>query len=150
EIYNSSSPYFSGTVTANNSNLFGNDGNAGVVGFTPGATDVVPAEPLTAILDPMLADNGGPTQTHALVPGSPAVDASPADADCAPTDQRGVPGPQVPACDIGAFEGDVGIDIQPGISPNLINLKSKGVIPLAILTTATFDATTVDPSTVCF
>jgi len=45
-----------------------------------------------------------------------------------------------------------GIDIQPGTSPNLvnINLKNKGVIPVAILTTATFNATTMNPSTVCF
>jgi len=143
-----------GTVTADNYNLSGHDGNAGVAGFTPGATDVVPAEPLTDILDPTLADNGGPTFTHALVPDSPALDASPADANCPPTDQRGVPRPQGSACDIGAFELEasmrVGLDIKPGTSPNPINLKSKGVIPLAILSTATFDATTVDPSTVCF
>src|SRR5437867_8144077 len=79
----------------------------------------------------------------ALVPGSPALDASPVDADCLPTDQRGVPRPQGSARDIGAFELEagrvvVGIDIKPGTSPNPLNLKSKGVIPLAILTTGTF------------
>jgi hypothetical protein len=42
------------------------------------------------------------------------------------------------------------IDIKPGSFPNSINLKSKGVIPVAILTTADFDATTVDASTVTF
>jgi hypothetical protein len=51
-----------------------------------------------------LDDNGGPTKTHALVAGSPAIDASPADADCAPADQRGVLRPQGPSCDIGSFE----------------------------------------------
>ncbi len=51
--------------------------------------------------------NGGPTQTIALLPGSPAIDAA---GDCASlmppitTDQRGVPRPQDAACDIGAFE----------------------------------------------
>jgi len=45
---------------------------------------------------------------------------------------------------------EVEIDIKPGDFPNSINLKSKGVIPVAILTTATFDATTVDPTTVLF
>jgi hypothetical protein len=51
-----------------------------------------------------LADNGGPTQTHALLPGSPAIDA--ASDDCPPpaTDQRGVSRPQGAKCDIGAFE----------------------------------------------
>jgi hypothetical protein len=44
----------------------------------------------------------------------------------------------------------VQIDIMPNTFPNLINLKSKGVIPVAILSTSTFDATTVDPLTVCF
>lgn len=38
----------------------------------------------------------------------------------------------------------VTIDIKPGSDPNAINLKSRGVIPVAILTTDTFDATTVD------
>lgn len=52
-----------------------------------------------------LADNGGPTQTMALLPGSPAIDAVPASgANCPQTDQRGVPRPQGGACDIGAFE----------------------------------------------
>jgi beta-glucanase (GH16 family) len=50
-----------------------------------------------------LADNGGPTQTHALLPGSPAIDAAPA-ATCPATDQRGVARPQGAGCDIGAFE----------------------------------------------
>jgi len=42
------------------------------------------------------------------------------------------------------------IDIKPGSDMNPINLKSKGVVPVAILTTVQFDAKTVDPSTVQF
>lgn len=42
----------------------------------------------------------------------------------------------------------VEIDIKPGSWPNTINLGSNGVIPVAILTTETFDATSVNPSTV--
>jgi hypothetical protein len=49
-----------------------------------------------------LANNGGPTFTHALAQGSPAVDAG--GASCPPTDQRGIARPQGAACDIGAFE----------------------------------------------
>ena len=45
---------------------------------------------------------------------------------------------------------EVTIDIHPGSDPNSINLKSKGVIPVAILTTEDFDATTVDCTTVTF
>lgn len=44
----------------------------------------------------------------------------------------------------------VDIDIKPGSDPNSINVKSMGVVPVAILTTSTFDASTVDPSTVRF
>jgi len=52
-----------------------------------------------------LTNNGGPTLTMALLPGSPAIDA--ADNSYAPaTDQRGVPRPVGPAADIGAFEFD--------------------------------------------
>jgi hypothetical protein len=45
----------------------------------------------------------------------------------------------------------VGIDIKPGSYPNSINCKNKNeVIPVAILTTTTFDALTVDYRTVTF
>jgi hypothetical protein len=45
---------------------------------------------------------------------------------------------------------NVEIDIKPGGNPNSINLKSKGVIPVAILTSIDFDSTLVDPETVEF
>ena len=48
-----------------------------------------------------LAKNGGFGKTHALLIGSPGVDAYSCLAD---TDQRGVPRPQGTSCDIGAFE----------------------------------------------
>jgi hypothetical protein len=43
---------------------------------------------------------------------------------------------------------EVDIDIKPGSSPNSINLGSQGLIPVAILSSKGFDATTVDASTV--
>ena len=42
------------------------------------------------------------------------------------------------------------IDIKPATFSNSINPKSKGKIPVAILTTPSFDATAVDPTTVFF
>ncbi len=57
-------------------------------------------------LDP-LANNGGPTQTHALQSDSPAIDAgSCADisGNIVATDQRGYTRPAGEHCDIGAFE----------------------------------------------
>ncbi|MGH2926778.1 MAG: diguanylate cyclase, partial [Solirubrobacteraceae bacterium] len=66
--------------------------------------------------DPMLAplqDNGGLTETMALLPGSPALDAVPATGTvCTTSDQRGVSRPQGAACDIGAYE-----HAPPGVSP---------------------------------
>ncbi len=44
----------------------------------------------------------------------------------------------------------VTVDIKPGSYPNSINVKSKGVIPVAVLTDPNFDATTVDVSTLVF
>jgi hypothetical protein len=44
----------------------------------------------------------------------------------------------------------VDIDIKPGSYPNSINLRSQGVVPVAVLTTEGFDASTVDPGTVQF
>jgi hypothetical protein len=63
----------------------------------------------TGVSDPKLgdlADNGGPTMTHALLTDSPAIDKGPPSTACPPpaTDQRGVSRPQGSACDIGAFE----------------------------------------------
>ena len=45
---------------------------------------------------------------------------------------------------------NISIDIKPGGNPNSINLKSKGVVPVAILTDEAFDATTLDPMSVEF
>lgn len=56
-----------------------------------------------------LKDNGGETWTHALLRGSPAIDAGD-DAACPATDQRGEPRPRdgdgdgAATCDIGAYE----------------------------------------------
>ena len=40
------------------------------------------------------------------------------------------------------------IDIKPGSFPNSINLGSQGNVPVAIFSSPSFDATTIDPSTV--
>lgn len=51
-------------------------------------------------------------------------------------------------CELPTFS--VEIDIKPGSYPNSINLKSEGVIPVAILTTESFDAAFVEGTTVTF
>jgi hypothetical protein len=42
------------------------------------------------------------------------------------------------------------IDVNPGSGPNSINPKSNGVIPVAILSNARFDATDINPATLRF
>ncbi len=42
------------------------------------------------------------------------------------------------------------VDIKPGSDRNSINLKSKGVVPVAVLTTDGFDASDINPGTVQF
>jgi hypothetical protein len=117
-------------------------------------------------LDPAgLKNNGGSTQTIALVPGTAAVDAIPigptnyctlADGITpVTTDQRVDERPSGSACDIGAFElvqtVTVTIDIKPGEGPAPINTKSKGTIPVAILSSTTFDAVAqVDQTSLTF
>ena len=45
---------------------------------------------------------------------------------------------------------EVMIDIKPGGNPNNINLKSKGVVPVALLTAGDFEAGDIDPGSVEF
>jgi predicted outer membrane repeat protein len=51
-----------------------------------------------------LQDNGGPTETHALLAGSPAIDGCTGGNCTVDTDQRGISRPQLIACDVGAYE----------------------------------------------
>jgi Ca2+-binding RTX toxin-like protein len=115
--YSGAEVYTVAAVTANNFNLFGHSGLTtaeALVGFSPGASDFTATSDSTtpkalgAILNTILANNGGPTKTHNLVPGSPAIDAF--TTDCPATDQRGFlrpvdgNGDTIAACDIGAVE----------------------------------------------
>ena len=82
-----------------------------------------------------LQNNGGPTETQALLTGSPAIDAG--NPDCPPpaTDQRGVTRPQGTQCDIGAFE----LQVSPGPNPkngsnySIASAGSTPTIPLYLL-----------------
>jgi len=67
--------------------------------FLTEATDLTGIDPLLGSLQ----DNGGPTLTHALLPGSPAIDSGDNDS-CPAVDQRGVARPQGAGCDRGAVE----------------------------------------------
>ena len=102
-----------GGVTSLGHNLVG---EASACGIKPAAGDLLGTStaPIDAKLGP-LQNNGGPTTTHALLTGSPAIDFGSAAAlgtagACAATDQRGVARPRdgdlngSAVCDTGAFE----------------------------------------------
>ena len=96
-----------GVVTSNGYNIESPGDTCGLVTLT----DLVGVTAPEVGLGP-LSDNGGPTETHALLPGSVAADRIPeavcVDAVGQPltTDQRGVARPQKGFCDVGAFEDD--------------------------------------------
>ncbi|MBL9171519.1 MAG: hypothetical protein JNN07_27550 [Verrucomicrobiales bacterium] len=95
-----SSPDFHGVISSLGSNLVeSTNGNHGW-----SVTDLLLVDPK---LGP-LQHNGGPTESHALLPGSPAIDA--ADAEPLSVDQRGFDRPIAARGDIGAYEfGSAGI-----------------------------------------
>jgi uncharacterized repeat protein (TIGR01451 family)/CSLREA domain-containing protein len=89
---------FSGMANGVNGNLIGLDANT--------------------LVSTTLADNGGPTPTLALLPGSAAVDRI---APCsAGVDQRGVARPQGVGCDTGAYEAAITADlaVTQTVTPN--------------------------------
>lgn len=79
-------------------------------------------------VDPLLGplqDNGGPTFTHALLAGSPAIDAGD-DAEAPATDQRGTTRPVGSASDIGAFEAPAAdLAMAKSASPTSVDVGSK-------------------------
>lgn len=93
-----------GTLTSEGHNLIQTLAGCALAGTTTG--NLLGVDPGLA----PLADNGGPTPTHALQPGSPALDAGdpapPGDTEtaCEPADQRGIARPQRRRCDMGAYE----------------------------------------------
>ncbi len=72
--------------------------DANTCGFTA-ARDQINTNPKLGTLQ----NNGGPTETMALLAGSPAIDKG-SNSGWPATDERGVGSPQGAACDIGAYE----------------------------------------------
>jgi hypothetical protein len=107
------------------------DGTSGLTHGVNGDQVGTVAAPIDARLGALLA-NGGPTRTHALLPGSPALDAGICqDADGAPLteDQRRYPRPSGAACDMGAFENQPPqVRCPPGGIVNAWNDTLTGVV----------------------
>ena len=98
-------PDCTGTLVSLGHNLIGNTAGCGFTAGAPEAAgDLLDVNPKLG----SLKDNGGPTKTHALLPGSPAIDSSD-DSVLGPphnlaTDQRGFSRLKRTHVDIGAFE----------------------------------------------
>jgi hypothetical protein len=128
-----------GSVSATSAgNLIGPGGAGGLVNRTNGN--------LVGVVDPRLgplADNGGPTKTHALLPGSPALNAGNDAHAAGPVDQRGL-SRFVGPVDIGAVEqaailvagglfvagspGNDTIVVRPDADPALIDVSVNGLL----------------------
>jgi parallel beta helix pectate lyase-like protein/S-layer family protein/polymorphic membrane protein len=114
-------------------------------GFESCGTPLLSSDPMLG----SLTNNGGATQTMALLPASPAINVG-NDASCPSADQRGVTRPQGSHCDIGAYEKtatfeDVQLDywawsfierlydarITGGCSVNLLQYCPEGMVTRA-------------------
>ena len=111
-IYNGGTLNFANTIIANSTRGLAGSGSFGT-NQQPGGRwlllPLVDGDPLPRFAQ----DNGGPTQTLALILTSPAIDAGD-DTTCAASpvnklDQRGVTRPDGAHCDIGAYEGTLDI-----------------------------------------
>jgi hypothetical protein len=87
-----------------------------------------------------LADNGGPSLTHALLPGSPAIDSG-TNSTCPATDQRGAPRPINSTCDRGAYEYD---GVVPNPTPTAT--ATAGPSPTPTLTPTAGPSPTPEPT----
>ena len=84
--------------------------------FTDDDTCLPGFDPITGF-DPVLSDNGGSTLTHALLPGSPALDAG---VNCSVAeDQRGYP--RDVTCDAGSYELFCSLTVTRGSPDTLID-----------------------------
>lgn len=86
------------------------------------------ADPAILNANPLLgslADNGGPTKTHALLFGSPAIDAGLLCSET--TDQRYIARTEGVTCDVGAFEFNAYAVVTLTIGPNVAKSAKTGV-----------------------
>jgi uncharacterized repeat protein (TIGR01451 family) len=113
-------PDFSGPVSSSDHDLIG-DGT-GSSGFSAARGDQVgtTAAPINPLLTP-LQNNGGPTWTMALLPGSPAIDKGDNHAARAATDQRGFARIVNRTIDIGATEYQTDLRVTLSATPNPVH-----------------------------
>ncbi len=112
-----------GSLTSHGYNLVGQ--GTGCPQDSVGDRTAAPDQIFTTVLGPLQL-NGGLTETHAPLIGSPAIDAMPEDVCQLSRDQRGGPRPEdgdangVFACDAGAVELRPGCEAQFGEAPGFV------------------------------
>ncbi len=140
----------SGGAVSNTASLIGGDA-ATIFAMTE---EVLIGDTPTGVQGGVLADNGGPTETIALLDnrGNPALDT--ADPALAPaTDQRGVARPQGAGPDIGAFEidrGEVPPERDTGTYVTTLADNHTGDGELTLREALTYAATTPEADVITF
>lgn len=125
---------YKGYLSSDLNNLIETNGDEPIVGSVGNV--IVGQDPL---LDPVLRDNGGPTLTHALLSGSPAINAG-NNINAPATDQRGFNRIVGGTIDIGAVESNLQPPPAPtlcaySISPTAQNFSSTSVMSSFSVTT---------------
>lgn len=96
-----------------------------------------------------LVDNGGSTPTHALLPGSPAINAGD-NGTCLAVDQRDIARPQQGQCDIGAFESRGFVLAISGGNNQTTSVGAPFSLPLELTLTSQSGNEPVDGGVVSF
>jgi len=138
--------YGGGSVSsASQNNLIGTGGSGGLINGIDGN---IVLSTLTGIGLAPSGSYGGPTQTIALLPGSPAIDAG-LDSAAPATDQRGLP--RVGTADIGAVESQgFTLTVVDGSTPQQTPVNTAFGNPLAVIVTANNPVEPVDGGIVTF
>ena len=122
-----------GNATLTNAIVAGNSFGLDIGGVSrSGTNNLIGGNPLLATL----GNYGGPTQTMALLPGSPAINAGTSGAGIPTTDQRGVSRPQDAPVDIGAFQSQGFTLTYSAGSSQTTQVHSSFTNPLLVTVTA--------------
>jgi hypothetical protein len=128
-----------GTLTFRGANIVGTNGVNGISGGFTGVTPITPTGAANTVIVATLANNGGATQTHMLLPNSIAIDASNTAGGAVPTtsDQRGAP--VVGVRDLGAVETQ-GFSLTPlaNTTPQSTNINTSFANLLGVQVTENF------------
>jgi 5-hydroxyisourate hydrolase-like protein (transthyretin family) len=139
-----------GSVTLTNSLIGDKSGTTLIASATPDGNGNLIGGAAGLAIDPLfgpLANNGGPTQTHALLVNSPAIDrGSNGTAAGLTTDQRGLPRVSGVAMDMGAYEVQL-----PVVNFSVATISAKensGTVNVTVTLSQPFGADVTIPFTV--